>query len=75
MTGFKRRSVGDTAGKEFQRQLDSLLVATKYLERSVMNLKELELDVSDISKEHRNAYACLTERLGEIIRECQRSAN
>lgn len=75
MTGFNRSSAGDTAGEEFQRQLDRLLVATKYLERSVMNLKELELEVSDISKEHRNAYARLTERLGEIIRECQRSAN
>jgi hypothetical protein len=70
---------GGTAGEEtrieFSRQLDSLLVAAKYFESSVKNLKELELAMPDRLEDHQDAYACLAEKLWEILRECQRSAN
>ena len=67
--------ISDESRDEFSRQLDSLLVAAKYLERSVKNLKELELAMPDCSKDHQDAYACLEEKLGAIIRECRRTAN
>lgn len=71
----RRVTTPDESRDEFSRQLDSLLVAAKYLERSVNNLKELELAMPDCSKDHQNAYACLEEKLGAIICECRRSAN
>ena len=72
-----RRGVttADRAKDEFSRQLDGLLVAAKYLEYSVKNLKELELAMPDRLKDQQDAYACLAEKLWEILRECQRSAN
>jgi len=70
----RRVTTPDESRDEFSRQLDSLLVAAKYLERSVNNLKELELAMSDCSNDHQDAYVCLVEKLGAIIRECQRSA-
>ena len=74
LTGLERNSARDSAGIEVQRQLDSLLVAAKYLERSVKNLQALEREISEYSKDHQDAYTCFAEKLGEIIRECQRSA-
>lgn len=71
----RRGAAADGARDEFSRQLDSLLVAAKYLERSVKNLKEVELAMSDRSKDQQVVFACLVENLQEIIRECQRSAN
>jgi len=65
----------DESRDEFSLQLDSLLVAAKYLERSVKNLKELELAMPACSKDHQDAYACLEDKLGAIICECRRSAN
>lgn len=71
----KRGAAAEGLQDEFSRQLDSLLVAAKYLERSVKNLKEVEFVMPDRSKDQHVAFACLVENLQEIIRECQRSAN
>jgi hypothetical protein len=70
----RRVTTPDESRDEFSRQLDSLLVAAKYLDHSVKTLKELELAMPDCSNDHQDAYACLVEKLGAIIRECQRSA-
>lgn len=74
-TRRKRGAAGEETRNEFSRQLDSLLVAAKYLARSVKNLKEVELAMPDRSKDYQDVYACLAEKLGEIVRECQRSEN
>lgn len=74
LTGLEGNLAGEAAEKVVSYQLDSLLVAANYLERSVKNLEAFELDKTEYSKNHQDAYACLVEKLGEIIRECQRSA-
>jgi hypothetical protein len=71
----RRGAVAGGSRDEYSCQLDSLLVAAKYLERSVKNLKEVELEMPDLSKDQQVAFACLVENLQEIICECQRSAN
>lgn len=73
LTIVKRNTAKDTAEKEVSRQLDSLLVAASYLERSVKNLKAVELETTKQSKDRQDACACFADKLGEIIRECHRS--
>lgn len=75
LTGFERNLEGGRTEKLILRHLDSLLVAANYLESSIRNLKALELEIPESSKDHQNAYACFIEKLGDIIHECQRSAN
>ena len=74
---FRRKggAAGEETSNEISRQLDSLLVAVKYLEGNIKNLKELEVAMPDRLNDHQDAYACLAEKLWEILRECQRSAN
>lgn len=58
---------------ELIRQMDSLMVAVDYLNRSVKSLKSERLNLNSSLKEVDEAFQCLAEKLGEVIGECQRS--
>lgn len=58
---------------EVKRQIDSLLVAVNYLNRSVKSLKSERVNLNNSLEEVDEAFQCLAEKLGEVIGECQRS--
>lgn len=75
LTGIEGKSLGEKSGEDISRQLSSLMVAADYFIRSIRIIKDLEAETPDGSKDNQNTYACLAEKLGEIVRECKRSAN
>lgn len=75
LTGLEGNSLDKKSGKDISRQLSSLMVAADYFMRSIKTINALEAETSECSKDNQNTYACLAEKLGEIVRECKRSAN
>lgn len=75
LIGLEGNSLDKKSGKDISRQLSSLMVAADYFLRSIRTIKALEAELAECSKDNQYTYACLAEKLGEIVRECKRSAN